>query len=216
MKIPAFLTVSLLVSATVLASAQGRFSVSVTAAPTYAHSDSRVNFIIPDDNGQLTTETVAFNTAAFGYKVGAMTQYAFTPAWSVSAGLWYSRLGMNSLFPFSPGDKKARVIQQALQVPLLLNYRSGQQRLSPYFSLGALTSFSGRTRYRTEGSVLDVSFGKTVVFQPVLGAGVSYKRSQHLSFIAQPLLIWRFKPKGDYERFVAYQLQAQCQLLYSL
>lgn len=216
MKTRAFQTVSLVLLATAFASAQGRFSVSVTAVPTYAYSDSRVNFIIPNNNGQLTTQTFAANTAAFGFKVGVMTQYALSPSWSVSAGLWYSRLGWNSIFPFSPGDIPARTIQKDWQVPLLINYRSSQQRLSPYFSLGALANFPGHTLYRAEGNVTKISFVNPVDFRPVLGAGVAYKLGQRLFFIAQPQFIWRFKPKGDYEHFVTYQLQAQFQLLYSL
>lgn len=214
MKIHAFQTVSLLVLATAFASAQERFSVLLTTAPTYTHS--RVSFIIPYNNGQLTPETFSINTSALGYKIGAMAQYAFTPTWSVSTGLWYSRMGTNSLFSFSPGDNKTRIIQQDWQVPLLIHYRSNPQRLSPYFSVGALVNFQQVTLFRTAGDITKVQANQTADYRPILGAGIAYKLSHHLSFTAQPLFIWRFKPKGDYEQYVVYQLQAQLQLLYSL
>lgn len=148
-----------------------------------------------------------------------MGHYALTTNWSVSTGFWYNRSSTDGIFPFAPGSIPARYITRILQIPLLLNYRSSQKRLSPYFSAGALASFLQPTIFRPEsGSGLDdakVRFDQSVKYRAVLGAGISYQLNPHLSFIAQPLLIWNFKPSSNYTHFVSYQLNGQTQLVYS-
>lgn len=101
-------------------------------------------------------------------------------------------------------------------------YQKGAKflRLSPYFSAGALANIRQFTILRPEAgsglSDVKLLFGKSAVtYKAVLGAGIAYKINTHLSLIAQPLLIWNFKPNGSYEHFVSYQVNGQTQLLYS-
>ena len=144
MKKTYYLLVGLWLLSTAFVAAQGRFSVSATAAPAYAHLSARLNYLQPVGNGQFESSVFSTNTSSFGYAAGVMGHYRFTPSWSVSTGFWYNRLGYEGTFPFAPGPISARIISQTTQVPLLVNYRSRQQRLSPYFSVGCLPACAGQ------------------------------------------------------------------------
>ena len=205
-------------------SAQSRFSLSVTGGPVVNHASARYNILLPDTSpglgGQTIVTTVDNQSTQGGYSIGLSAIYAFTPHWSISTGFWYNQLSMNGTNPFDGGNTPARIISRNFQVPLLINYRLTSNRLSPYFSLGSLANFRRSTIFRSETSTGPeegrVLFGKSAAdYRAVVGAGVVYQLNKHLSLIAQPLLIWRFKPAGDYERYVAYQVNGQIQLMYS-
>ncbi|WP_018622344.1 outer membrane beta-barrel protein [Spirosoma luteum] len=219
MKKTYYLLVGLWLLSTAFVAAQGRFSVSATAAPAYAHLSARLNYLQPVGNGQFESSVFSTNTSSFGYAAGVMGHYRFTPSWSVSTGVWYNRLGYEGPFPFAPGPISARIISQTTQVPLLVNYRSRQQRLSPYFSVGVLTSLRRSTLYRPDSNSgqteAKVVFSRSDDYRPVVGAGIAYRVSTHVSLLVQPMLIWQFRPANDYDHFVAYQLNALTQLVYS-
>lgn len=204
---------------TAVASAQNRFSVSATVAPAYSYTNTRMTFVIPDRNGQATTETSAINTSSFGYVAGLMAHHAFTPKWSISAGLWYSHIGRDGIFPLSPGNFPARIISRDLQVPLLINYRLTNKRISPYFSVGSLANLEQSTVFRSKTSAgpekINITFRQSTDFRAIIGAGALYKLNQRLSLLVQPQLIWRFKPTGDIDNYIVYQLNGQVQLMYS-
>lgn len=213
------LTGLLMLSATV-GSAQSRFSVSITAAPTYTYFNSHVTLLLPDGNGQVVPMEFFAKNSSYGYVTGMMAHYQFTPNWSVSTGFWHNRSGANGTFPFTPGNLPARIILSDSSVPLTVNYRPTTRRLSPYFSIGALGSFRGSTLYKPTdaGGFSDtkVTVGHHfLTVKALLGAGVVYKINSHLSLIAQPMLIWNFKPKGDFSHYVSYQINGQTQLVYS-
>ena len=217
---------SLLLLSVTLVSAQHRFGFSVTAAPTYSYANSTQTIYLPAvyvpsaPVGSTDPVPVDYSskTQTWGYVTGIMAHYTFTPNWSVSTGFWYNRFSTDGIFPFAPGNVSARYITQILQVPLLANYRSSQKRLSPYFSAGVLASFLQPTIFRPEaGSGLDdakVRFDQSVKYRAMLGAGISYRLNPHVSLIAQPMLIWNFKPKGDFSHYVSYQVNGQTQLVY--
>ena len=219
MKISIPLTLCLLLLSIAFVSAQHRFSVALTASPAYGHTSARLNYLLPTGTGQLEPAVFSSDISSVGYTLGAMAHYAFTPSLSVSTGFWYNRLGTNGIFPFAPGPIPARIIHRAIQVPLLLNYRSSQRRLSPYFSAGLLVDVRRPTIFRPESgsgqSDARVLAGKQDDFRPVLGAGISYRINQHVSLLVQPLLIWQFRPNKDYAHFVSYQINAQTQLVYT-
>ena len=228
MKTIRYLLIGLLMLSTSLVSAQSHFSISVTAAPTYGHNNSTQTIYLPagivPSAPAGSTDPVPFTfsneTQTIGYVAGVMAHYQFTPDWSVSTGFWYNRSGTNGIYPFDPGSIPSRIISQNFQVPLFLNYRSGQRRLSPFFSVGALANFRRPTLYRPDASsgISDtkVLFGtSTATYRAVLGAGISYRINPHLSLIAQPMLLWNFKPKGNFEHFVSYQINGQTQLVYT-
>ena len=206
---------------TTSAVAQSRFSFGVTAAPVLSHSSSRFSVNLPDQNGQINQQIFDVRGTSGGYNVGVPVQYNLTPQWSISSGVWFSQFRSSGTYPFGNGPIPSRIISSSYKVPLLVNYRLTTRRLSPYFSIGAVGSFRGTTLYKPEaGSGVDavkLTFGsKAVILQPLIGAGVAYRINPHWSLTAQPLLIWRFKPSSNYERFVAYQVNGQVQLLYSL
>ena len=58
-------------------------------------------------------------------------------------------------------------------------------------------------------------FSRSDDYRPVVGAGIAYRVNTHVSLLVQPMLIWQFRPANDYDHFVAYQLNALTQLVYS-
>lgn len=227
MKTTISLTVSLLLLVTPLVSAQHTFGFSITAAPTFSYANTTQTVYLPAvylptapvGSTDPVPVTLSNKIHSWGYLAGVMIHYTFTPNWSASTGFWYYRSSRNGIFPFAPGDIPACYITRILQIPLLLNYRSNQKQLSPYFSVGALASFLQPTIFRPEsGSGLDdakVSFNESVTYRAVLGAGISYRFNSRLSLIAQPLLVWNFKPNDTYSHYTSYQVNGQTQLLYS-
>ncbi len=49
----------------------------------------------------------------------------------------------------------------------------------------------------------------------LIGAGIAYRFSDHLSLVAQPTLQYNIRPKPSYVYYHDYQLSLQTQLLYS-
>jgi hypothetical protein len=216
----------LLVSAT-LVSAQHRFGLSITAAPTYAYANSTQTIYLPAvyvpsaPAGSTDPVPVEWSSKnhAWGYVVGGMLHYRFSSNWSASTGLWYSHSRTNGITPLPYTTTPTQTHSYGLQAPLLINYRPGDRRLSPYFSVGGLANFRQRTsaQYDFGSGLTDVTFrsGKAVTYRPVLGAGIAYRLNPHLSLIAQPLLIWNVKPNGNYTHYTSYQVNGQTQLVYS-
>jgi outer membrane receptor protein involved in Fe transport len=227
MKTPIILTISLFLLSATLVSAQHRFSVGITAAPTYAYSNTTQTIYLPalyvPGTPSGSTDPVPFissgKISSTGYLAGAMLQYQFTPNWSVSTGLWYNYSSTKRIDLIFPGDIPNRITSHSLQIPLLINYRSSQKRLSPYFSVGSLANLSQHTsiQYASSSGVGDINFisGKSIAYRAMLGAGIAYRLNQHLSLFAQPMLIWNVKPSGTYSHYVSYQINGQMQLLYS-
>lgn len=219
MKTNVYQTLILLLTTATLASAQSRFALSLTGGPVINHASTKLTFLLPDQNGQLIPNTFENRATTYGHVLGLSAHYSFTPNWSMSTGFWYNRLSTNGTNPFTSTSSPTRIIGQAVQVPLFVNYRPGRKRLSPYFSAGTLANVPQSTIYRDQSnsgqSDLKITFNKTVTFQAAVGAGVAYTVNNHLSLTAQPMLIWRFKPAGNYERYVAYQVNGQLQLMYS-
>ncbi|WP_169521807.1 outer membrane beta-barrel protein [Spirosoma spitsbergense] len=219
---------SLLLVSVTLVSAQHRFGLSITAAPTYSYANAtQPSYVASTMNGSAVLESVILSTKtqAWGYVVGGMIHYQLTPNWSVSTGLWYNYSRTTSL-SISTSDPiltltqlPARTSSHGLKIPLFINYRLTSNRLSPYFSVGGLASFRQRTRveYEPGSGQSDFEFlsGKAVTYRPVLGAGIAYRLNPHLSLIAQPLLIWNVKPNGNYTHYTSYQVNGQTQLVYS-
>ena len=209
----------LLLLSTAFASAQHRFSVSVTGGPVVSHASTKFTILLPDQSGQPIPTTFDNRSTITGHLIGLSAHYSFTANWSISTGLWYNRLGTDGTNPFDPITTPARIISQDFQVPFFINYRLGHKRLSPYFSAGALANFRQSTIYRVESTSgqddIKVRFGKSMNVRAVVGAGIAYQLNSQLALIFQPQLVWHVKPKGDYERYVAYQVNGQCQLMYS-
>lgn len=223
MKLHFLPVLSLLTASVAPAFAQSRFSVGITAAPVLNHNRTNVTFKVPTGTGQLMDTTFAYRSSIGGFSVGLSVQYAFTSRWSLSTGVWLTQLRTTQPFPFTSGNVPARLISSSYQIPLLLNYRLANRRLSPYVTVGALGYFGGKTTYKpVEGSGFQktsVKFGQALNVQAVVGAGVAYQLKPRWSLTVQPLLIWRFPPERKsgtrYNQYVSYQIQGQVQLAYS-
>ncbi len=210
----------LLLAASAPIVAQNRFSFGVTAAPVLNHVSSRFSVPLPDQNGQLYREVFDNRSTTGGYFVGVPIRYNLTPKWSVSSGFWFNQFRSTGIYPFSISGPSARIISSSYQVPLTVDYRPSTRRLSAYFSVGAVGSYALSTVYKPEDGTgleeIKVNFVRQkVMVQALLGAGVAYRINQQWSLTAQPQLIWYFKPRGNFERYVSYRLNGQVQLLYS-
>lgn len=221
MKVRYLLLLGLFVSTATPLIAQNRFSVGITAAPVLSHSHSNVRLTVPDQTGQPATARLDLRSSIGGFTAGVSVQYNFSPRWSLSTGLWFNQLRTTQPSPFTPATR-TRVISSGYQIPLLVNYRLSDRRLSPVVSAGALGYLRNNTRYKPldGGRDFRVKFGNSLNVQAIVGAGASYQLTPRWSLLVQPQLIWQFRPKGDdiigYDRYVSYQLQGQVQLAYTL
>ena len=227
MKTTVYLTLGLLLLTGSLVSAQSRFGFSITAAPTYAYTNSTQTVYLPAGivptapAGSLEPVPVVWSAkvTSWGYAMGGMMHYRFSPNWSASTGLWYNQSRTSIIGSFPYAATPARTSSHGLQVPLFINFRPGDKRLSPYFSVGGLASFQQYTTSQIDfgSGPTEVTFrsGKSVAYRAVAGAGVSYRFNPHLSLVAQPLLIWNFKPNGSFSKYTSYQINGQTQLVYS-
>ena len=227
MKTTIITIMSLLFISGSLVSAQSRFGVSFTAAPTYSYANATQTVYLPaiyvpsSPVGSIDPVPVEWSSRshAWGYVVGGMLHYQLAPNWSASTGLWYNQSYTSGIDPLPYTTTPTQTHSYGFQAPLFVNYRLGDKRLAPYFSVGVLANFRQRTsaQYDFGSGLTDVTFrsGKAVTCRAVLGAGISYKLNPHLSLIAQPLLIWSFKPNGNYTQYLSYQLNGQTQLVYS-
>lgn len=209
----------LLILITSLASGQSRFSLSATGAPALSYTNYRGEVLIPSPTtaGQFVPLTLSSRSTAYGVSAGFMGQYALTPNWSVSTGLWYDQLTQTNL-DFAPTGPNARVVTANLKVPVLLNFKPLASRLSPFVSAGMVLNYTQPTRLinvLTPGSDVRVQFANSATYRAVLAAGVAYRLNRHFSVTFQPTLLWRFRPNSRYDRFVSYQLNGQTQLVYS-
>ncbi len=184
--------------------AQGKFSLSVSGAPTYSYSNVRQNFIIVpgDGSGAIVLPDFATKTKGYGYTVGVMGRYEFIPRWSVATGVWmsYNRTNPPSLPSSIPADLRVGQTRgRTIQVPILINFQSSVRRLSPYFSAGALFSFRSPTYLNIgNGQEIRLATDRHVVRVVLtIGAGVIYRMNDHLALTVQPMVNY-YLPQGTY------------------
>lgn len=201
---------------------QNRFSLSVQVAPVYAYSDSKFIFPFPDPITQLPTTEVTTVSNVLNYSLGIAVGYAFSSKWSIASGVWatHSAIGKGD---FSENGVRGTMRYQyshpftnSYKVPLLINFKSSTKRLSPYFSAGATFDFRGISYVDLEGNgtYVPVKFGKALIVRPLIGAGVLYGLTEHMSLIVQPTIQYDLEPHPGYSYYHAYQLGLQTQLMY--
>ncbi|QJD80805.1 outer membrane beta-barrel protein [Spirosoma rhododendri] len=201
--------------------AQGKFSLSVSGAPTYSYLKAKQTFLLPgNSNGNIIPVDVSSRITGRGYTVGVMGKYEFVPRWSVSTGVWmsYTRTDMPSVETNTPsvdfivGQTRGRNVQ----VPVLVNFQSSTRRLSPYFSAGALLSFRS-TNYLNIGNDQEIRIktGKhAVTVVPTVGVGAIYRMSNHLSLAVQPTFNY-YLPQGTYSSYFSGRASLQTQVFYT-
>lgn len=215
------LTLMLIVGIHLPSLGQRKFSLSVSMAPIYGHSDAKLVVPIADPATQSPSTEVVTNAHSVGYSFGLMGRYDFSEKWSVSTGLWATNSLTSTIDASENGSPSTLTYTNrhpltfVYKIPLLINYRPLTTRLSPYLSAGA----SGDIRSKSyvilgNGEEIPVSFGKAMVVTPLLGLGGSYRFNDRLSLIVQPTIQYDVQSRPSYEYFHIYQLSLQTQLMY--
>lgn len=200
------------------ARAQSRFSIAPTYSLVYSYLSNEFKSAGPD--GYSTTRTYG---PGYGSAVGLTGRYHFTPKFDVSVGLLHNR--MNNYYqidqlmaigftPMRGQQTTTSSFSDNFQFPVLLNFRSATNRLSPYFSAGALFNYQlGQHNQLTDKNAIQTSLQ--------IGAGVSYRINKNLSLVGQPFGSYRLKnhtylpqPANLDQHIKSYQIGLQTQLIY--
>lgn len=185
-------------------SAQSRVSIAPSYWFNYNPYSYQINFTY---NGSTT------QTPASGYDLvssfGLTTRYHFTPKWDVSVGIFYYRNTNHIKSPQGPYGEFTPFTSQGWQLPVLVNYRLTDRRLSPYFSTGAIFT---RNRTFTE---------RPITTDGVLGVGLNYRIDSGLSLLLQPTGSYSFyrpasNPSLTLTHYNSYSLGLQVQLIWHL
>ncbi|MPR37023.1 hypothetical protein [Salmonirosea aquatica] len=134
-----------------------------------------------------------------GIALGLQAQIDFTKKWSITSGFWYETASVKA------GDgifsSAYRINQRNIAIPLLLNFRPADRKVSPYFSGGTLLV----SKREEQG----------LIARLLLAAGLSYRINTHLTFNVQPALTLGAPSKLDRTLYPSNrQLSLQAQLLY--
>ncbi|WP_461147158.1 hypothetical protein [Spirosoma pulveris] len=200
---------------------QSRFSVSVSLAPVYGHSDSKAVFPFSTDPAYPTTTLVA-RSHGLGYSFGLMGHYNFSSKWSVSAGIW-ATANLSSKSDFELNNNRNTIHIQSshpfeynYRIPVLLNYTWAIKRLSPYLSVGTSANFRSTSYAYVNGQEIPIKVGKAIRNGPLMvGAGIIYQVRKNASLVVQPMLEYSLNAKSaNYVYAHSYMLSLQAQLRY--
>lgn len=183
--------------------AQSRFSLAPAYWFNYNPYSSQATYTY---NGS-TTQILASGYSLVS-SVGLMARYRFAAQWDVSIGaLYYRDANHNKNLPGPYGDF-APFISKGWQLPLLVNYRLTDRRLSPYVSTGAIFA---RSNTFTE---------RPITTDGVVGVGLNYRLDAGSSVLVQPTASYSFyRPASDavytLTHYSSYSLGLQTQLIWS-
>jgi hypothetical protein len=222
MRQPTCFLAVLLVLLRIASYGQGKVSVAVTVAPTYVNTTYFNRYFYPESDGQLV-EPIQINgvRGTAGYSAGATVHYNWVPAWSVSGGIWYAQHTTQQERMIAAGEGMNNIRQRAIRIPVLLNFRSSDKRLSPYFSFGWLFDFPFTAQVLVDRpdqgtQRLRLLTEKGPVFHVLAGAGVHYKLTPRYGLIVQPTASYNLGSFGGYgSHNDAYAFSLQTQLVYS-
>ena len=200
---------------------QSKLSVSISASPVYRYINTQYRTYLPDGKGgSPALYDVHARQNGNGYAMGLMAHYNFSNKWSLSTGLFLNQTKLdaptittNPDLTASPNGPQFLLLSttvRSFQVPLSVNYRTSTKRLSPYLSVGALTSVYSVSIY--EGGLKSQNTVKEIRPNPTLGAGIDYRLNDHFSLIVQPTFVYFF-PYGKFISHKSYQMGLQAQLL---
>ncbi|MBN8824540.1 MULTISPECIES: outer membrane beta-barrel protein [unclassified Spirosoma] len=201
--------------------AQGKWALSVHLAPTYTHNDSKIT-AGGGLNPPLPVSEFVIKSNGLSYSLGVSARYAFSPKWSVTTGIWASHIATSKTdlvqdgIPYTIRYTYNHPFSNFYSAPLLINYQVSTKRLSPYISLG--TTFGFRRKSYVDltgnGDYVAVKIGKPVVVTPLVGVGVLYNLTEHMTLIAQPTIQYDVESHSNYDYYHAYSLSLQTQLMY--
>lgn len=202
-----------------------RLSLSVSFSPIHSGSFNERNGTVPPNQGQSINPVFVKSSTSFGYSVGLSAHYAFSPRWSATTGLWvnnFTKARSTLLFNTTTNglitsrSSGTRVSARTYQVPVLVNYRTSDEKWAAYFSAGTLISLPPPATDYLIGHNNDIALlkgGRGKVL-PMIGAGLSCQLSNHFSFLAQPTLMVEF-PAEEHILYNAYRVGLLTQLKYA-
>ncbi|MBK5646947.1 MAG: hypothetical protein I4N51_07450 [Acinetobacter sp.] len=210
--------VYLLTPAPVLA--QDKFSISLSAAPSYRYASTHFSSTFSVINGGMPVD-VRIRQSGQVYSLGIMARYMLSKHFSIATGIWrnyisYQLPTITTIPDLSANPNDPQIIgiashKRNYQLPVLISYQSSFNRLSPYFSVGGLVDFPSITVFEN-GDTGKTPNQDTRVY-PTVGAGIIYQVSNKFSLIAQPTFTY-FLPKGTFINYLNYQVGLQTQLMY--
>lgn len=198
---------------------QNKFAFSASVSPFYGHINSKNTFVVPYRTGGAPIATeLKSNTVTKGFYMGLNARYSFSSKWSASTGLWLSEswqgvpdITLTPAIPYYTGKEKSH----NFVLPVMVNFQTSENKLSPYFSAGALWNFNSTGTANISSSESYVVFkNNNSKVTPMVGAGVIYNFAQHLSVIAQPTFSYSIPPSGVDSH--AYRGSLNFQLMYKL
>ncbi|GAB2592576.1 hypothetical protein GCM10027190_46230 [Spirosoma areae] len=171
-------------------------------SPARAYTNYYFRYLYPESDGQVV-EPVFLNGGRWsgGFSAGVSVGYNYAPGWSVSSGVWFTQMTTRQTRQPEAGEGRIAVHNRFIRLPLLLNYGPSANRLSPYFSLGALTDLPIRSRVVvTRGAestqYLRLEPNPRPIFHILLSAGAQYTLNQHIKLIAQPTIAFKLGQLG--------------------
>lgn len=200
---------------------QNKLSLSVSLAPEYAHSNASV--VIPDFNPSSPGFTnLKSKSYVLSYSLGLMARYSFSEKWSASTGIWASHpfTGKESYLqgsqPFSTPLRFNDPFEIRYKIPLTLNFRSSENRISPYISAGTTFDFRPKVYLDLDGDGVEelVRFGKSLTLTPIIGIGAIMDLKKNLSLVVQPTFQYLIQSQEGYDYRRAYIIGLQGQLMY--
>ncbi len=183
--------------------AQNRFSLAPAYWFNYNPYSSRTTYTYNGSTSQIL---------ASGYSIissfGLTAHYQFATQWDVSVGALYYRDTNYNKSPKGPYGNFGPFTSKGWQLPLLVNYRLTDRRLSPYFSIGGIFASSNTFTERP------------ITTDGVVGVGLSYRLNAGLSLLVQPTASYGFyRPANDayytLTQYSSYSLGLQTQLVWS-
>ncbi|WP_461102792.1 outer membrane beta-barrel protein [Spirosoma koreense] len=182
--------------------AQSRVAIAPTYWFSYNPYSYQLNYTF---NGSTSQTPIAGHDIVSA--VGLTLRYRFTPHWDVSLGGFYYRDTNHIKTPQSPYNESTSFTSKGWQLPVMINYRLTEHRLSPYFSAGAI--FSKSTTFTERPLTTD----------GVVGVGIIYRINSDLLLLLQPTASYSFyRPASDdfysFTRYSSYSLGIQTQLIW--
>jgi hypothetical protein len=201
MKVTLFFAVLASATSTLLL-AQSRVSLSPTYWFNYNPYSSQT---IVTYNGSTSQILASGHSIVSSY--GLTARYQFTPQWDVSVGALYYRAADHMESPQGPYGAFTPFISKGWQLPLLVNYRLTNRRLSPYLSTGAIFTRS------------NTFTGRPITTDGVVGIGLNYRIDSALSLLLQPTASYSFyRPANDavytLTQYSSYNLGVQGQIIW--
>lgn len=216
------LLVALLFFPMALSWGQQTLSVSATLSPTFSRTYYNYRYFYPESDGQIV-EPVYINGTRWstGYSVGVSVLYNYAPGWSVSSGIWFQQLSLRQARQPTAGEGTVALHSRVIRFPLLLNYYSSNQRLSPYFTFGLFVDLPAISRVvvnRTGESTQYLRLLSTPrpIFHGLLGAGLRYKLADRYTLMTQPVWTYKFGQLGSANAYdSSFELSLQTQVTYN-